>query len=216
MFGCGLGSSTAEISECRGHSIIAPVTVSATTISNKLILKRKTSYKRDVIYQKSFGTEDGKPLEYNRNPAKKYVPHPHLQTLLSTLHLNVPEELTSVLRVGAKWSYCSWNTRKEMPSTERLNCFHCWYLSTSIVWADDSGVTALGIGWSQTVPLRKGKHFHRMRQETSELLLKIWLPLQLNLLPIVVQFQKKKLSSVLCMTMPYKVTDHCIITVSLY
>lgn len=92
MLGCGLDSSTSEIGGCWGHLMIASVTVSATTICSKLIVK--TSYKSDVIYQKWFGTEDGKPLEYNRNPAKKCVPYPHLWTLLSTLHMNALEGLT--------------------------------------------------------------------------------------------------------------------------
>lgn len=144
--------------------MIASVTVSATTISNKLIEKRKTSYKSDVIYQKSFATEDGKLLEYNRNPAKKCVPYPHLKTLLSTSHTNSLEELTLL-----SWG---WEQREAtVPETQgrkclpqkRLDCFHCWCPSTSIVWAGDSGVAAPGIGWSQMVPLLKGKHFHCLR-----------------------------------------------------
>lgn len=76
--------------------MIASVTVSATTICRKLTVKRKTSYKGNIIYQKSFGTEDGKSLEYNRNLAKKCVPYPHLQalsTFTSTLQMNALEEL---------------------------------------------------------------------------------------------------------------------------
>lgn len=74
--------------------MIASVTVSATTICSKLIVKKKTSYKSSIIYQKGYGKEDGKPLEYNRNSARKHVPYPHLQTLSFTMHTNALEELT--------------------------------------------------------------------------------------------------------------------------
>lgn len=88
--------------------MIASVTVSATTISNKLIEKRKTSYKSDVIYQKSFATEDGKLLEYNRNPAKKMCSISTLKdTSIHFAHECSRRTNSSVLRVGAKRSYCS-------------------------------------------------------------------------------------------------------------
>lgn len=66
---------------------------------------------------------------------------------------------SSVLRVGAKWSYCSWNTRNEVPFTER-QLFSLLMPLLVFVWAGDSTVNAPEIGWSQMVPLLKEKHFH--------------------------------------------------------
>lgn len=174
--------------------MIASVTVSATTICSKLIVQRKTSYKSNVIYQKWFGTEDGKPSEYNRNAAKKRVPYLHLQKFLSTSHMNALEELSlSVLRVGA--------SEAMVPATQGMKCLHrktqLFPLLMPLlvfVWVGGSGVNAPDIGWSQMAPLLKEKYFPisfgRERQETAKLLLKIWPLLQIDLLPIVVQFWK--------------------------
>lgn len=149
--------------------MIASVTVSATTICSKLIVQRKTSYKSNVIYQKWFGTEDGKPSEYNRNAAKKRVPYLHSQKFLSTSHMNALEELSlSVLRVGA--------SEAMVPATQGMKCLHrktqLFPLLMPLlvfVWVGGSGVNAPEIGWSQMAPLFKEVFPHLIWQgETGD------------------------------------------------